>query len=145
MHEPNYEDYSLEQLHDCLNHINRDKYPDRFLVLKKEITLRTHKGESFSDPTLDELIPASIPYSLGLRAWWSFTWRIVLFGGMFFFLLNMLVWANVIYNLVPPETVMVLQIIAIGFFLLLCGPLIMMQVLAKRYPGYRIRIVKLKD
>lgn len=145
MHEPNYVDYSLAQLHDCLNHVNREKYPDRLALLEKEIALRTHRGETFSDPILDELIPVTIPFGLGFRAWWSFTWRIVLSGALLFFFLNILAWANVIFNLVPATAVFVIQAAIMILFILICGPLIMMQVLAKRYRGYRIRIVRLTD
>ncbi len=143
MHEPQYTDYSLAQLHDCLHHINREKYPDRFLLLQNEIALRTHKGETFSDPLLDELIPTEIPYYLGFMTWWAFTWRIVLYGTLIFFGLNMLSWANVILNFVSTSVAFTIQIVAMIFFLFIGGPLIMIQVLAKRYPGYRIRIVRL--
>ena len=33
--EPNYRMYSLEQLNDALEHIDRDKYPDRVATIEK--------------------------------------------------------------------------------------------------------------
>ena len=40
MKEPNYKEYSLEDLYDVLHHINGEKYPDRLAEVKKEIEIK---------------------------------------------------------------------------------------------------------
>lgn len=115
------------------------------MLLKQEIALRTEKGETFSDPLLEELIPLSIPASLSFLIWWAFTWRFITGGLILYLILDRLSWANTILHVFSPETTSAIQIIISCLFILFTGPFIMMQVLAKRYPGYRIRIVRIQD
>ena len=142
MHEPDYTEYSLNQLHDCLHHINAEKYPRRFEQLQQEIELRTEKGETLSDNGLEQFLATDVPPSLGFRAWWCFTWRscaaAVPLGALSAGLLKI----NAVLDLLPSAVMTTLQAVYWLLAIIAAGTFIMMQVLVKGYSGYRIRIVR---
>jgi hypothetical protein len=37
---PDYQNYTLAALHEVLEHVNREKYPDRYAAVKKELRRR---------------------------------------------------------------------------------------------------------
>lgn len=142
MHEPDYSDYTLNQLHDCLNHINRSRYPERYRRLTAEIELRLSAGEGSVEPLIDQLFPLHIPFTLGLRVLWCFCSRFaVLMAGVH------LLWAgagkiNEILHLLGPSQFTAARYLSYIFCGLLGGTFVMMQALAKHYHGYRIRVIK---
>ena len=142
MYEPDYTEYSLNQLYDCLHHINATKYPRRFEKLQQEIELRTEKGETLSDGSLEQFLAADIPLSLGFRAWWCFTWRSCAAAAPLAALFACLLKINSVLDLLPPVVMTTFQAAYCLLALTAAGTIVMMQVLAKGYNGYRIRIVK---
>jgi hypothetical protein len=143
MHEPDYTDYSLDQLYDCLDHINSEKYPLRFEQLQQEIALRSEAGEICSDPVLNELTAIDVPVTLGFRALYCFSWRFSIAAGLFVIVIFGASRLNDFLHLLPPSMLLTCEIIFAVVFFSIAGTIIMMQVLSKRYPGYRIRIVRL--
>lgn len=143
MFEPDYTDYSLDQLHDCLAHINQENYPERYQRIQQEIALRQAAGEVLSDPSLNELIAVDVPLSLGIRAWWCFTWRVTLASLAATLLFLGFAKINALLRLFSPATMEIMYLMYNGIVFILAGTLIMMQVLAKRYQGYRLRIIKI--
>lgn len=142
MYEPDYTEYSLNQLYDCLQHINSEKYPRRFEKLQKEIELRTEMGETFSDKSVEQFLAADVPFSLGLRAWWCFIWRSGIAAMPLVALYTGLVKINTVFQLLPPLAMTIFQATYWILGTAAAGTCIMMQVLAKEYSGYRIRIVR---
>lgn len=143
MYEPDYADYSLAQLHDCLDHIDRDNYPERYKELQKEIDLRYEQGETLVDPEVNELLAVDIPVSLGLLAWWFFLWRMTIAAGICILFVYGLAKVNGILQIFSSNMMSGIDIVVTILFITIAGIVIMMQVFAKRYPGYRIRIVKI--
>jgi hypothetical protein len=45
MHEPNYAKYSLDDLRDALNHIDKERFPERVKVIEAEISKRASSRE----------------------------------------------------------------------------------------------------
>ena len=60
--EPNYESYSLRQLQDVEQNIDRTAYPERYEKLQNEISRRIAEGEPAVHPDPPKLIPA-VPQS----------------------------------------------------------------------------------
>lgn len=144
MHEPDYTDYSLNQLHECYRTINRAKYPNRFNRLQKEIDLRTEAGEVESDPIVNTLAAVDVPISLALRAAWCFSWRLTVAVGLYYFLVIKIVVG--VWLMIWPNSTQLLSAVLVILTLcysLIVATLFMMQALAKRYQGYRIRVVRL--
>lgn len=142
MHEPDYTEYSLAELQDCLDHLNSERYPERLRQLQLEIALRQEQGESLSEPLLNELLAEEIPLDLGIRAFCCFFWRIVTAGIVCALLLKGIVIANSLLAFFSPLLLQVVLLVVAACFMTTAGTVIMMQVLAKRYQGYRLRIVK---
>jgi len=142
MHEPNFSDYSLAELHDCLAHLDTQKYPERLQQLQNEMNLRREQGEALSDPILNELLAEDVPASLGIRALWCFIWRMVVAAIFCSLLIKGCVWANSILHLLSPAALNTTLFILGTLGMTIAGTVIMSQVLAKRYRGYRIRIVR---
>ncbi|WP_419174663.1 hypothetical protein [Desulfosediminicola sp.] len=139
MHNPNYAEYSLAQLGDCLNHINRDKYPDRYQLLLHEISLRTERGEAVCDPLINELTGADIPFSLALRLWLCFCWRYTICSaGVAALFMASYTAMNRLYILSP--LIVGLMVAATIALLILSGAVIMKQALARPYRPFRIRV-----
>lgn len=42
---PNYQNYRIEELYDSLNHIDRERFPERVEVIKKEIAAREERSK----------------------------------------------------------------------------------------------------
>jgi len=145
MHEPNFSDYSLAELHDCLAHLDTQKYPERLQQLQNEINLRREQGEALSDPILNELFAEDVPASIGIRALWCFIWRMVVATIFCSLLIKGCVWANSILHLLSPVALNTTLFILGTLFMTIVGTVIMSQVLAKRYRGYRIRIVRIPN
>lgn len=145
MYEPDYTEYSLNQLYDCKKHINSRKYPQRFSRLQKEIALRTERGEALTDRTINELFAVDVPLTLGFRSWWCFTWRSAAAGILLFALLTGLLKINAVFHLLPHFALPAMQFIYWIVVIPIAGTCIMMQVLAKRYSGYCVRIVRTPD
>lgn len=141
MYEPNYTDYSLNQLNDCLHHINPNQYPERLERLQREIALRIEAGEVLTDPVFNEIAAIDIPLSIGFRAWWCFGWRFTLIGLLFWLLLQGFLKINTILQIFTPQSLIIIQAFYTAGAIVTAGTLVMMQVLAKRYQGYRIRVV----
>jgi hypothetical protein len=143
MHEPDYTDYSLDQLHDCREHINPEKYPLRFEQLQQEIELRSAGGEIRNDPVFNELAAVDVPATLGLRALFCFSWRFAVASGLYALMIFGVMRLNNFLHLFSPAALLASEIIFAALFFSISGTIIMMQVLSKRYRGYRIRIVRL--
>lgn len=145
MHEPNYEDYSLSQLYECLAQINRKKYPERLQLLETEIELRTEMGEAAVDPLINQLTAPDVPFSVGFRALLCFSWRAFLMGIFIALVTTGIDKINALLHLLPPIPLIIIKcIVALGLTALL-GSLIMMQVFSIHYPGYRIRVINITD
>ncbi len=143
MHEPDYTDYSLNQLHDCLEHINPDKYPLRFAQLQQEMELRSESGESRNDPVFNELAAVDVPIPLGFWALYAFSWRFAVAAGIYALLIFGVTLLNDVLHLFSPAVLLALEIFSAVLFFSISGTIIMMQVLSKRYRDYRIRIIRL--
>jgi hypothetical protein len=141
MYRPNYSDYSLAELHDCLAHLDGQKYPERLQLLQDEMELRRAQGETLSDPMLNELLAEDVPASLGIRALWCFVWRMAAATFCCALLLKGCLWINTILHLLSTAALTLTLTILGTLFMTIAGTVIMSQVLAKRYHGYRIRIV----
>jgi hypothetical protein len=48
---PDYSNYSLAELYDVAQHINKERYPDRYALVAQEILRREQFGEYDSPPT----------------------------------------------------------------------------------------------
>mgnify|MGYP000097047335 CR=1 FL=1 len=55
--EPNYSKYSLTELYDCLNRIDKVKYPERFERIKVEVAKRPASDLNDSDEENKQLSP----------------------------------------------------------------------------------------
>lgn len=141
MHTPDYQDYSLAQLEDCLQHINRQKYPERFRLITDEIALRRELGENAVDPAVNELTGADIPFRVALQLWLCYTWRLGLGCLGVILLLALMRQINTMTGLLPAGHFFLIQLLAGLLIFLIAGPLIMMQVLARPFSGFRIRII----
>lgn len=141
MHEPEYANYSINELRDCLAHINQEKYPDRYRALEMELRLRLEAGETPTDPLINELTARDVPPGLALRCFWCFLWRFGLAVALSQILALSLDRVNSLLNLLKPAVATPIFGVLQTIFLLAAGGFIMGQVLAKRYSGYRIRIV----
>ena len=141
MHEPDYADYSINELQDCLTHINQEKYPDRYRALELELRLRLEAGEAPTDPLINELTARDVPPGLALSCFLCFFWRFGLAIALSQLLVLALERINTLLNLLEPVAATPIFWVVRTTFLLAAGVLIMGQVLAKRYSGYRIRIV----
>ena len=141
MHEPNYSDYSLAELRYCLAHLDSQKYPERLQQLQDEMALRREQGEALSDPLLNELLAEDVPASLAIRSLWCFAWRIVVASICCLLLIKGCTWINSILHALSPTVLNITLFILGTLFMTIAGTVIMSQVLAKRYRGYRIRII----
>lgn len=142
MHEPDYTDYSLTELQDCLNHVNRDKFPERYRQLQQEVSLRREQGETVTDPVLNELLAEDVPATLALQALWYFLLRFAAAALVCGLLLQGLIRINSLLDIFPPVLLNGVLLVAGIIFMTIAGTIIMSQVLAKRYRSYRIRIVR---
>ena len=145
MHEPNYTDYSLAELQDCLDHLNSEKYPERFRQLQREMALRREQGEAVSNPVLNELLAEDVPAGLALRALWCFLWRTGAAGLLCYALLQAMIRVNAILDILSPLAEGLLLTIFGVIFMTAAGVIVMSQVLAKRYQGYRIGLIRTAD
>lgn len=141
MHEPEYADYSINELRDCLAHINQEKYPERYRMLEMELRLRLEAGETPTDPLINELTARDVPPGLAVRCFWCFFWRFGLAVALSQLLVLSLSWVTSLLGLLGPAVTTLLFGVLQTIFVLAAGVIIMGQVLAKRYSGYRIRIV----
>jgi len=142
MHIPRYQEYSLAQLEDCLEHINREKYPERFIMLSREIELRKERGECAVDPTVNVLTGADAPFFLALQLWWCCTWRLLLGAAAISLPLLLLARLNATLSLLSAEMLVLILVVTGLLFFLFAGPIVTMQALARPYGNYQIRIIR---
>lgn len=143
MYEPNYADYSLDQLQDCLVHIHKDKYPERYRRLQQEIALRSERGESLADPGINELTAVDVPLIVGVLALWGFLWRMAIAIVFCMLATYGMIWINAILRIFSPTMLLIVETLVVVPFMTAAAIVTMMQMLARPYPGYRIRIVRL--
>ena len=90
---PDYEECSLSELLDVERNIDREKYPERYQEVLRQIRLRREKGESESDPLFpvetDE--DGSSPY-YKYRTFWRRFWALFIDGLVFIPLSLVQVW-----------------------------------------------------
>ncbi len=70
--------YSLEELNSITHRLDREKYPDRYDAVLKEMEERNRRGEVISRAGFDAFLAKSVPLNVGIRVWWCYTWRFVL-------------------------------------------------------------------
>ena len=135
----------MAELYDCLAHIDSFQYPARFQQLQNEIQLRRAQGETPSSPLLNELFAEDVPVGLGIRALWCFAWRITLSGILCLLLLKGCIWVNSVLQLLSPAVLSIALFLLGTLYMTIAGTAIMAQVMAKRYHGYRIRIIRIDE
>lgn len=138
MNQPNYLDYTINELYDCERNINQEKFPDRYQIIKEEIKLRTERGELPSDKVINGIFSEDVPKLLSLKIWWSFLWRSTLIS----LILSLILWGiTFLINKIVGYSFPILPII-VSIFNILCFPLIgvwaMSQALGKRYENMKI-------
>jgi len=60
MNTPEYQNYSLEQLYDSYNHIDKERYPDNYKALVAEIEKRKFQSDEHESKSPDEFITSTI-------------------------------------------------------------------------------------
>lgn len=76
MNPPNYQNYSIHQLHEALSGVDRNAYPERAKAIESELLYRRKAGYSIS--TGSGLLSSEIPfYDVALPIWWQCAWRYI--------------------------------------------------------------------
>lgn len=140
MNLPNYTDYTLNQLRDCEKNIDRVRFPHRYEMITKEISLRKVAGEIENDPSFEEFFATGVPTWVAIGAWWRYFWRSTIATGILIVLFSM--FANFLWFAasLSPWMLPVVKIVFMVLIVPIIGIGVMMQTLAKRYYGYRIYI-----
>ena len=145
----NYEDrikrYSLSDLYEASRIIDKEKHPDRYQLLLKEIDERTQGGEIIPKINHHAFFASSVPWNVGVRVWWHFAWRMALIQ-LFLILPVNLVALSIGHKLNSNMKMINLLIFVFGIMLsCLFGIFVMKHTLAKEYSDFTIVIKKRSD
>lgn len=144
MYMPEYKEYSLWELHEALDSLNKEKYPERREIIEKELERRKSAGEVLSFYTRHVFWPHEIPINLGFRLWWGFTWRTTvaliaisylswLVGTNFGLQTGFLIQTE--FLIIRTSLISIISIPIIGTFFIV-------KALAKKYSNFRIYVEK---
>lgn len=138
---PDFENYSLQELHEALNGLDVDKYPERKKLIIDLIEQRKNAGFVLSGESADTAIrEAGLSfYEVALPIWWRYTWRSTL--SIFVFSILVFIVVSVFLGFVglgkyAQLIVLVLQLAALPFI----GIFFMRQALVSRYRWFYIEL-----
>ena len=147
MEAPNYQTYNLNELHEALSGLDRDRFPDREKVLKTEIDNRKSGGFVLSGehPSV-AFREAGLSWDkVALPFWWRFFWRMAVANFIVSALLGLLL--ALLFSLVGADTgsikpimygAQVVLVPALGIFFV-------RQALVGRYKHFYIEVVRKPD
>lgn len=140
MHMQNYSYFTLKELHQELKSLIRKKYPDRLKIMEGEMDMCAEAGDMVLDTKHPEMFSADIPLSLGFRAWWRYFWRSRLAIMAFVFIVSMVLGALTnIFEPFPKAGLFLKKGMPVIFTTVL-STIFMIQALAKRLEGHRIKV-----
>ncbi|WP_290699176.1 hypothetical protein [Amphritea sp.] len=141
MNPPDYTKYSIPELFQALEGIDKEQYKDRVVIIENEINYRKEAGYVISAETSALFNESSVSFdAIAMPVWWSAFWRTTVAEC----LLAVVFWVLLVVNSfigIPSLFLFILfalvQLVSIPYI----GAYCMRQALVTRYNNFQISIV----
>jgi hypothetical protein len=143
MNPPDYKNYSIRELLEALDGVDREEFPERAEEIESELQYRKKAGYSITAASPKEnFLSSEISfYDIALPIWWQCTWRYFVGAGLIslisYFLISMIVGMLGLPFIVLAVTLITVTL-AITVYV---GIFITRQALTAKYKNFHIQIV----